>query len=344
MVSFPSKELVEWFDKNQRPLPWREDYDPYHVWISEIMAQQTRIDQMQPYYLRFLKQFPTIQSLADADPQIVLKSWEGLGYYSRARNLHDAAKQVVAKHGGFLPQSQQELEELKGFGPYISAAVASIAFNENVPVVDGNVLRVTTRFWGITDDVTLPKTRFKIGEMLSRVLPHGSARGFNQGLMELGALVCTPDNPRCGECPLQQECFAFLHHKQDEFPIKPKKGKVPQKHFAMIVLREGNAFGFQQRQSKLLSGMWEFPMVEYSPLVDSKEDIERKFEQSGISVILGKPTGEVSHAYSHFTQHVHVYEATSTQIPSTIIWFDSSALEKKPLSKVQLRVLELVKK
>ncbi|MEK6902620.1 MAG: A/G-specific adenine glycosylase [archaeon] len=344
-MDFPSQELMEWFQKNQRPLPWRKAYDPYHVWISEIMAQQTRIDQMQPYYARFLKQFPNVHALADADPQTVLKSWEGLGYYSRARNLHDAAKQVVEKHKGELPHSQKELEKLKGFGPYISSAVASIAFNENVPVVDGNVLRVTTRFWGISEDVSLPKTREKINAKLNEVLPQGKARAFNQGLMELGALICVPDNPLCSTCPLQKECFAYRYSKQSSFPVKAKKGKAPQKHFAMAAIRQVDSLGFVQRQTALLNGMWECPMVEYSPLTDSTYDIEKKFEEMGIRIKIGTRKGEVKHSYSHFTQHVHVFEATLTNsTPSTLSWFDSKKLEKKPLSKVQLRVLELLKK
>jgi A/G-specific adenine glycosylase len=338
---FPSNALLDWFSHAQRTLPWRKNYDPYHVWVSEIMAQQTRIKQMLPYYERFLTQFPTIRALADADSQSVLKAWEGLGYYSRARNLQHAAQQIVNEKKGKIPQTKKELLALKGFGPYISSAVASIAFNENVPVVDGNVLRVSTRFWGVWDDVTLPPTRKKIEEMLQEVLPKGNARAFNQALMELGALICVPENPLCEKCPLRQSCYAFVHGKQSYFPVKTKKGKVPIKHFAMLILEKGGKYALHQRTEKLLHGMWEFPMVEFSPLCDSAHEIETKFSENGINVKLGPNKGLVSHAYSHFTQYVHVFSARPIKtIP--VEWASREEMEKKPLSKVQQKVMKHV--
>lgn len=340
--SFPSEQLVNWFEANQRSLPWRKAYDPYHVWISEIMAQQTRIDQMLPYYDRFLKQFPTVKKLADADEQTVLKSWEGLGYYSRARNLHHAAKQIAYEQKGKLPQTRNELLELKGFGPYISAAVASIAFNEDVPVVDGNVLRVTSRYWGIQDDISKPQTRKKIEGLLQEVIPSGKARPFNQGLMELGALVCTPDSPSCAQCPLKAGCFAFQNNQQDVLPVKAKKKKAPTKHFAMIVLEKEGKWGLLQRQSKLLKGMWEFPTIEFKPLQDSIAQIEEKFKKEGVDVQVGKNAGIVSHAYSHFSQEVHVfYPKRIGNVP--VEWISTSQLEQRPLSKIQLKVFDFIR-
>ena len=300
MVSpFPSRLLLDWFRRNQRPLPWRKDYSPYHVWVSEIMSQQTRIEQMLPYYDRFLSQFPTLKSLADASPEKVLKSWEGLGYYSRARNFHAAARQVVNEHGGIIPSTKEELVQLRGFGSYISSAVASIAFNEDVCVVDGNVLRVASRYWGIKEDVSKPATRKKMESLLQGALPPGSAREFNQGMMELGALVCTPVSPSCGECPLKKGCFAFIHSQQDYFPVKEKKKKPSTKHFAMLVLVKDGKYDLVQRTTQLLNGMWEFPMVEYSPLHDSTHSIEKKAAALGYSIRLKEEVGLVSHAYSH---------------------------------------------
>lgn len=339
---FPSKELVKWFEKNQRPLPWRKDYNPYHVWISEIMAQQTRIDQMLPYYDRFLKKFSTVKILADAPPQDVLKMWEGLGYYSRARNLHEAAKHVMKNYGGEIPPSKEKLQALKGFGPYISSAVASIAFNENVPVVDGNVLRVVTRYWGILEDVSLPKTRLSIETKLRENFPNGSARAFNQGIMELGALVCTPDSPSCGECPLKKGCFAFAHSRQDDFPVKAKKKKSSTKHFAMLVLEKDGKYGLVQRTTQLLHGMWEFPMVEYHPLTDSAETIEKKFQKEGFEVKVGKGLHSVSHQYSHFNQEVSLFIPRSySNLP--IEWVSIAQLQARPLSKVQRKVLDFLR-
>lgn len=338
---FPSKKLLDWFALNQRPLPWREDYDPYHVWVSEIMAQQTRIGQMQPYFVRFIKKFPTVNALADADEQDVLKLWEGLGYYSRARNLHSAAKEVIKSHKGKLPRTQTELEKLSGFGPYISAAVASIAFRENVPVVDGNVLRVGARFWGMKDDVSFPATRKKMSALLQDVLPKGKAREFNQAMMELGATVCVPQNPLCVQCPLQKNCFAFENHAQNDFPVKSKKEKGKQKHIVMMVVRQGDRFWLVQRKTKLLNGLWEFPSVEFFPLHDSKKTIEEKFRaETGIPVKLGSNRGEFAHAFSHFMQHVHVFEAAAEKnLPLAKNKMEWSAF---PQTKTQLRAWELL--
>lgn len=345
MVSFPSTQLLAWFGEHQRDFPWRKTYDPYHVWISEVMAQQTRMDQLLPYYARFMQQFPTLHTLADADEQFVLKAWEGLGYYSRARNLHAAAKGVVKEFNGKIPSTREQLKRLKGVGPYISAAVASIAFNEDVPVVDGNVFRVATRFWGLQDDVSLPKTRDKLEKMLHEVLPHGKARDFNQAMMELGALVCTPDHPSCNSCPLQQGCFAFAHAQQDKFPVKTKKGKAPIKHFAMLVLEKEGKIALEQRKTKLLAGMWEFPMVEYAPLTDSPQMLEEKIGQKlGASIRLSKNIGQLTHQYSHFTQHVHVFEGHVSDSAPHAQFFSWSEVHQKPLSKIQLKALELLGK
>ena len=336
---FPSNSLLKWFSHAQRPLPWRKDYHPYHVWLSEIMAQQTRMDQMLPYYSRFLKQFPTVNALADANEENVLKAWEGLGYYSRARNLQHAAKEIQSKFGGKIPQKKEILQTLKGFGPYISSAVASIAFKEDVCVVDGNVLRVASRFWGDSRDISENSTKKAFDEKLQKVLPKGKAREFNQALMELGALVCVPQNPLCSECPLQKNCFAFTHAKQVAFPVKTKKGKVPHKHFAALRIEKNGELFLLPRKEKLLHGMYEFPMVEFSPLQDSAKILEKKFSEKGFQIKLGKPRSSVSHQYSHFTQHVHVFDA-ELKNPQMEGWVDSQTLKKIPLSKVQLKILE----
>lgn len=339
--TFPAAQLLKWFSTAQRPLPWRKKYVPYEVWLSEVMAQQTRIEQMLPYYERFLKQFPNVRVLADADEQSVLKAWEGLGYYSRAHNLQHAAKEINKKYGGKLPEKKETLLPLKGFGPYISSAVASIAFNENVCVVDGNVLRVTARFWGSNKDISKNKTKKEMEESIQRILPRGKAREFNQALMELGALVCVPQNPLCEQCPLQKSCFAFSHSKQNEFPVKTKKGKVPHKHFAAIRVEKNGELLLLQRTQKLLHGMFEFPIVEYSPLEDSIQDIEKRFaEKMQMPVKITAPRGSVSHSYSHFTQHVHLFDAEMNEKQKEG-WVDKKSLKKIPLSKVQQKLLEL---
>ena len=309
------------------------------------MAQQTRIEQMIPYFEKFMQRFPDVQSLAAADYQEVLKYWEGLGYYSRARNLHAAAKTIDEKLRGELPQTKEELEELKGFGPYISAAVASIAFNEDVPLVDGNVLRVTARFWGMEDDIALPQTRKKFEALLQEALPRGKAREFNQGLMELGALICTPDNPACERCPLQQACIAFRDGRESELPYKTKKSKVPTKHFAGVLVQFRGKWLLRQRDESLLHGMWEIPMQEFSPLEDSKEAIESKFQAAHFPIRLGKELSQVKHQYSHFTQIVHIFDAkprgeARDAAPATMKFHSLAMMRQLPLSKVQHKILQ----
>ncbi len=337
---FPTTPLLKWFAHAQRALPWRKNYSPYEVWLSEVMAQQTRIEQMLPYYEKFLKQFPTLNVLADADEESVLKAWEGLGYYSRARNLQHAAKEIQSKFSGKIPQTKDELQSLKGFGPYISSAVASIAFQENVCVVDGNVLRVASRFWGDKRDIADAKTKKAFEEKLQDVLPNGKAREFNQALMELGALICTPQNPSCEKCPLQKNCFAFIHSSQTDFPVKTKKEKVPHKHFAALRIEKNGSLFLLPREQKLLHGMYEFPMVTFSPLQDSPKTMEQAFVQIGFRVKIGKPRGVVKHTYSHFTQHVHVFDAVWNNPPAKG-WFSPQEITRIPLSKVQQKILQM---
>jgi A/G-specific adenine glycosylase len=205
--------LLEWFIKNQRPMPWRDDPQPYYVWLSEVMLQQTQVETVIPYFQRFVQAFPDVQALAAAEQQTVLKRWEGLGYYARARHLHKAAQAVVEQYNGELPQNVHDLQKLPGFGPYTAAAVSSIAFDQPVPVVDGNVLRVGCRFWGIATDIRHPRART---ELQSRLQPFVSAMSpgvFNQALMELGALICRPQSPRCHGCPLAADCVAYQNRR-----------------------------------------------------------------------------------------------------------------------------------
>ncbi|MFH0970440.1 MAG: A/G-specific adenine glycosylase [Candidatus Diapherotrites archaeon] len=339
MDSFQVSKLLEWFSHAQRKLPWRENYSPYEVWLSEVMAQQTRIEQMLPYYARFLKKFPTVKVLADADEEKVLKEWEGLGYYSRARNVQAAAKQIVNEKSGKIPTTKEELGTLRGFGPYISSAVASIAFNQDEVVVDGNVFRVMSRFWGNKEDVSLPKTRRLFEKKLLKILPRGKARDFNQALMELGALVCVPEKPLCEKCPLSKACFANIESKQSFFPVKKKKGKIPLRHFAAIHVENDARILLFPRKEKLLNGMYEFPMVEYNPLSDSVKDIEKKIgEKFGWRVHLSKKIGDATQQYSHFKQHVCLFDAVIEKKDS-IPWVRKESVSSLPLSRIQQKLL-----
>ena len=219
-------KLIEWYTENQRELPWRSTPSPYHTLICEFMAQQTQINTLIPYYERWLEQYPTIQDVANASEDQILKSWEGLGYYSRARNLHKTAKTIVNNYNGDIPQDSKTLQTLPGVGPYIAAAIASIAFNEPIAVVDGNVLRVITRFFGIKDDIGKEATKQKIQQRLNQIIKTVAPNPFNQGLMELGATVCSPKNPACDNCPIKDMCYAKNMNATDELPVKQKKAPI----------------------------------------------------------------------------------------------------------------------
>ncbi len=254
------RNLVHWYQRHHRKLPWRATRDPYKIWVSEIMLQQTRVDVVRNYYKRWLHAFPTVHSLANAPYPRVLKLWEGLGYYSRARNLHQAAKLVVREHRGTLPATVEELMSLPGIGRYTAGAVASIAFHQRAPLVDGNVARVFARVFGVERDVTKPATQKTLWEMAGAIIPQKDPGTFNQALMELGALICTPANPRCNLCPMRGVCVARTMGRQDVLPNRgPRRTHVRIVHDTAWV-RRGNKFLLQRRPAKgLLAGMWELP-------------------------------------------------------------------------------------
>lgn len=255
-----SSDLLEWFGRNQREMPWRTHRDPYWVWVSEAMLQQTQVATVIPYFLRFIDQFPSVEVLASAELQSVLKAWEGLGYYSRARNLHRAAQTIVSDYGGNLPSDYAQLQTLPGFGPYIAAAVASIAFEVPVPVVDGNVLRVFARYWGIEEDIRNSKVRNVVFDRLRLPISTVQPSQFNQAIMELGALVCTPKNPDCTACPLSRSCYGHTHDQVDRLPYKSTKPPVPHHVIGVGVIRKsGKVLIGRRKESQMLGGLWEFP-------------------------------------------------------------------------------------
>lgn len=249
--------LPRWYARHKRDLPWRRTRDPYKIWVSEIMLQQTRVDVVQPYYRRWLQAFPTIESLARARSDRVLKMWEGLGYYARARNLHRAARTA----GPAVPTGFVELQKLPGIGRYTAAAIASIAFGERVPVVDGNVARVLARVFCIRDNVKLPRTLDQLFELAQTLMPDSNPGDFNQAMMELGALVCTPVNPRCGQCPLRRVCRGCC--RVDEFPNRGAPSRLlPVTQTAAWVCRDSKILLQRRPRTGLLAGMWELPALD----------------------------------------------------------------------------------
>jgi A/G-specific adenine glycosylase len=303
--------LVDWYVANQRPMPWRQTPSPYHTLISEFMAQQTQISTVIPYFNRWIEQYPTIHDVANASEDNILKSWEGLGYYSRARNLHKTAKIVANENQGNIPKTAKELQSLPGIGPYISAAIASISFNEPIAVVDGNVLRVMTRFFGIFDDIGKDTTKQAIQRRLNQMIQTQSPAHFNQGLMELGALICAPSNPQCTACPLAAMCYAKNMDKCGELPVKKKRQPVPHYTIVVGVIQQENDDRYlitKRKKDQLLGGLWEFPGGKVQPNEDLLQALHREIKEEVNLVIKNAQfLCKVNHAYSHFKITLHAY-------------------------------------
>lgn len=304
-----ARKLLVWYEKNKRDLPWRKTRDPYRIWLSEILLQQTRVEAVIPYYEKFIERFPDVFALANAPRDDVLKMWEGAGYYARARNLHRAAKVIVEKYGGRFPKEIREIRELPGIGRYTAGAIASIAFNADEPVVDGNVARVLCRYYGIREDVKASATQEQLWNLATELLPIGHARDFNQALMELGATICVPKNPRCVVCPVQRDCVARALGLQNVLPTKRAKKELPHKTIAAGVIYKNGKLLIQQRLSEgLLGGLWEFPGGKVEAGESLEQCVAREVrEELGIEIRVGEKIIAVEHAYSHFSITLHAF-------------------------------------
>lgn len=323
-----SRELLVWYRRQKRDLPWRLSRDPYRIWVSEIMLQQTRVDTVIPYYNRFMDKFPTAAALAEAPEEEVLKCWEGLGYYSRARNLQTGAREVVLKYGGIVPDDKSAVAGLKGVGPYTSGAIMSIAFNRPEPAVDGNVMRVLSRYFCLEDDIAKPATRVSIEKLAVALIPEGAAGDFNQALMELGALVCTPKSPGCLTCPVMEHCKGRLEGREGELPIKTKaKPPRPEQRVAAIVLGSGANAGKvlvrRRPDTGLLAQMWELPHLllakDKAGLLDESMPKEQQELAELLGILLHEETSllirprrwfmDTDHVFSHIHWKMRVYLA-----------------------------------
>ena len=268
LEQFPIKqfqeELLYWFERNMRDLPWRKDRDRYKIWVSEVMLQQTKVDTVIPYFERFIRKYPTLQSLAELPLDDVLKEWEGLGYYSRARNLHSAVQEVQTRYAGKVPDTLEEISTLKGVGSYTAGAILSIAYGKREPAVDGNVLRVFSRIFNLQEDILKASTKRLVEKIVKELIPEGSASYFNQAVMELGALICTPKSPECGVCPVRPMCMANQLGIQQTLPIRQRKKKPRLAHMvAGVVAHEGYILIRQRPDHGLLARLFEFPNLEY---------------------------------------------------------------------------------
>ncbi|MDX1628124.1 MAG: A/G-specific adenine glycosylase [Fulvivirga sp.] len=262
-LPFITKNIIEWYSQHGRDLPWRKTRDPYKIWLSEIILQQTRVQQGLPYYEKFVEKFPHITDLAQATEEEVLRTWQGLGYYSRARNLHACAKVILEKYNGSFPSTYQELLKLPGIGPYTAAAISSFAFKEKVPAIDGNVFRVLARIFGVAEDILSGKARKTFENIARELIPDQFPDTYNQAMMEFGARHCTPRNPSCAVCPVGPECYARLNNCQDQLPVKRSKVKVKNRFFTYLVIQHQGKYWMKQRKAgDIWQGLYDFCLLE----------------------------------------------------------------------------------
>lgn len=346
--------LPAWFDGARRTMPWREEdadgrRNPYHVWVSEVMLQQTRVDTATPYFLRFVEAFPTAEALAAAPLDDVLKLWEGLGYYSRARNLHRAAQQVASDHDGQVPSDEDAFRALPGVGPYTAAAVLSLAFDRPLAVLDGNVIRVLTRVFGITEDAKAGRTRTALQALATALLDRQRPGRWNEAVMELGATVCTPKSPACPICPLRPVCVAATEGDPEAYPVTQKSKPVPHHTVVVgVVFDEQGRLLVQRRpEDAMLGGLWEFPGGKREAGEALPDTCRRELrEELGIEVSVGPEITRVNHAYSHFRITLHAFRCTlASGTPTSasgedVRWIGAAELDDYAFPRANRRVIE----
>lgn len=350
--------FLSWYDLEKRTLPWRENNDPYRIWVSEIMLQQTRVDTVIPYYLNFMNLFPTIQDLADADEDVLLKAWEGLGYYSRVRNLQKAAIQIVTEFNGEMPKDPALIATLKGIGPYTTGAISSMAFQLPIPAVDGNVMRVVSRLFEISEDIAKPASRKTFEKIMTDIIDPHKPGDFNQAMMDLGSSTCTPTTPTCNLCPINEFCQSFEKGTMLQYPVKSKKKKAkPVYYIGAIIKNNRGEFLLEKREEKgLLANMWTFPLVEEEPIIENtllplggltskqSEDIEKQTLENLTKEIkenyqvepvwLKKPFVEVKHIFSHLKWFIAVYfgqlieDNDHEELPKNCKWVHPSEFDQ----------------
>lgn len=347
-----TRALLHWYARRRRPLPWRRDRDPYRIWVAEVLLQQTRVEQALPYYVRFLRRFPTVRALARAPRGVVLRAWAGAGYYARARHLHAAARWIVRRHHGRLPATVEELERLPGVGPYIARAVASLAFGEPVIALEANGLRVASRWTLERGDPRRPPVRARLAAALAADLPADRPGAFNEAVMELGETVCRPVAPRCGDCPVNFACAAWRALPDPSvLPRRPRRRVRPTVRAAVVVLeRDDGRWLLQRRDEKgLLGGMWEFPggKIERGerPSTAARRELR---EETGLRSGSLTPLGIVRHAYSHLAVELHAFRGRPygphDRLPIGRRWVTAAALERLPLPRATEKVVELVRR
>lgn len=338
--------LLNWYHIHRRTLPWRDHPDPYAVWVSEILLQQTRVETVIPYFEKWMKLFPNVTSLANASEQEVLNAWEGLGYYSRARNLHKAAKLVAEKFNGQLPRDLTELRSLPGIGRYTVGAIASMAFGMDEPTLDGNLRRVFARLFDVSEFADSPAGEKILWELAAQNLPKGEAGDYNQALMDLGANLCLPKNPRCLLCPLMEICEARKNGTQELRPVmKPKKAVPHHVHAAAVICQRGRVLLAQRPPEGLLGGMWEFPNGRVARDPD-KELTKVIYAATKLRVKRKGELGIIQHAYTHFKVTVHAFRCEPISIlkNKNLKWVKITELDDYPMGKVDRQIANKVLK
>jgi A/G-specific adenine glycosylase len=332
--------LLQWFRKQGRDLPWRRTRNPFRIWISEIMLQQTQVDTVIPYYQRFLKAFPTVEVLAKADLSRVLKIWEGLGYYSRARHLHQAAKRIVGQFNGRIPDRLNDLLSLPGIGRYTAGAILSIAHNKEAPILDGNVKRVLSRLHAVATILGETKTEKLLWTLSESLIPKGHAGSFNEALMDLGATVCTPKRPSCSLCPLRNLCRAKAIGNPERYPTKAKKRKIPHVNgVSAVIVKDGKVLLHQRPPRGFSGGLWEFPNWR----VQGEKNLCHKLakwtkEERNLSIAVKGRIGIFEQTYSHFKLTLHVYHCQTLCGEASGRWVGIRSLNRFPMSRIHRRI------
>lgn len=342
-----AKNILRWYGRHRRDLPWRATRDPYAVWVSEIMLQQTRVETVLPYYQRFLARFPHVQALASASLNEVLKVWENLGYYARAHHLHAAARKIAGERQGMLPATKEELLLLPGIGPYTAAAIASIAHGEAVPAVDGNVKRILCRVFALKTPLDRSSTQKTIRALAEELMPRTAPGRFNQGLMDLGATLCTPEKPSCAPCPLKGLCLAEIQGMQETLPVPRRQRVIPHREMIVPVVFDtrGRILIVQRRSEGLLAGLWGFPSAEKQQHDTVGQALRRALKAHlEIRVTRIEAPVSVKHAYTHFKILARAYPCSSAASRSirqrSLKWAGPEALLQLPFAAVDRKIMQ----
>lgn len=335
MQSNMQYNLIQWYQENHRDFPWRHTSNPYYIWVSEIMLQQTTTEAVIPYYNRFIERFPHIEDLAHASLEEVYKMWEGLGYYRRAKHLHETAKLIVDKYQGLFPTHYQDVLSLKGIGPYTAGAICSIAYHQSVPAIDGNVLRIISRHYNIKENIALLKTQKAIANIVQELLNGYDASSFNQGLMDLGATICRPFNPQCQECPISKTCQAYATHQEKVLPINIKNIKHKEINYITGIITYQNQYFLIQNKAGLLENLYGCVQYEVESPYSFLEEFEKEYHRSLTLISYIK---DIKHVFTHRTWHMHVYHFILDE--PVVSLYNKKDIENIPISTAHQKVMQ----